>query len=136
MVALAARNLSARKFRALSTALAVFFGVAMVAGTLLLTESVNRSFDELFSEVNEEIDVTVRTRVEVEGEFGEAPLGGFDESVLGRVRQIDGVATAEGIIGDPTIAILDEDGERIGSSRARLTSRPPPSRRTSSNRSP
>ena len=35
MVALAARNLSARKFRALSTALAVFFGVAMVAGTLL-----------------------------------------------------------------------------------------------------
>ena len=51
--------------------------------------------------------------MEVEGEFGEAPLGGFDESVLGRVRQIDGVATAEGIIGDPTIAILDEDGERI-----------------------
>jgi putative ABC transport system permease protein len=114
VVGLAARNFSARKFRALSTALAVFFGVAMVAGTLLLTESVNRSFDELFSEVNAEIDVTVRTRVEVEGEFGEAPLGGFDDSVLDDVRAIDGVATAEGIIGDPTIAILDEDGERIG----------------------
>ena len=82
MLALAARNFSARKFRALSTALAVFFGVAMVAGTLLLTESVDRSFDELFSEVNEEIDVTVRPRVAVEGEFGEAPVAGFDESVL------------------------------------------------------
>ena len=114
MLALAARNFSARKFRALSTALAVFFGVAMVAGTLLLTESVDRSFDELFSEVNAEIDVTVRPRVAVEGEFGEAPVAGFDESVLNTVRGVAGVATAEGVIGDSTITILGDDGERIG----------------------
>src|ERR671918_2109233 len=98
MLALAARNFSARKFRALSTALAVFFGVAMVAGTLLLTESVDRSFSDLFSEVNEEIDVTVRSRVAVEGEFGEGPATGFDASVLPRVRAVEGVATAEGVI--------------------------------------
>lgn len=114
MLALAARNFSARKFRALSTALAVFFGVAMVAGTLLLTESVDRSFDELFSEVNAEIDVTVRPRVAVEGEFGEAPVAGFDESVLDTVRGVAGVATAEGVIADSTITILGDDGERIG----------------------
>jgi len=113
MLGLAVRNFSARKFRALSTALAVFFGVAMVAGTLLLTESVNRSFDELFGEVNAEIDVTVRSHVEVEGEFG-APPPPFGASVLRRVRDIDGVATAEGIIADPTISILDDEGERIG----------------------
>jgi putative ABC transport system permease protein len=114
MLGLAVRNFSAHKFRALSTALAVFFGVAMVAGTLLLTDSVNRSFDELFTEVNEEIDVTVRSRVAVEGEFGEAPVGGFDESVLDTVRDVPGVATAEGVIGDGTITILGDDGDRIG----------------------
>ena len=114
MLGLAVRNFSARKFRALSTALAVFFGVAMVAGTLLLTESVNRSFDELFTEVNEGIDVTVRSRVAVEGEFGEAPVPAFDASVLRKVRATEGVAAAEGVIADSTITILGEDGERIG----------------------
>jgi putative ABC transport system permease protein len=110
--ALALRNFRARKLRALSTALAVFFGVAMVAGTLMLTDSVERSFDDLFAEVNEGIDVTVRPHVEVEGEFGEGdqfarPL---DATLLARVRGIDGVAAAEGLIGDPTITIVDEAG--------------------------
>jgi putative ABC transport system permease protein len=114
MLGLAARNFTARKFRALSTALAVFFGVAMVAGTLLLTDSVNRSFDELFTEVNEEIDVTVRSRVAVEAEFGTAPQTGFDASLLKTVSRVPGVATAEGVIGDDTITILGDDGERIG----------------------
>lgn len=114
MLGLAARNLSARKFRTLSTALAVFFGVAMVAGTLLLTESVNRSFDELFTEVNAGIDVTVRERVVVEDPLSETPASGFDESLVERVRAVDGVAEAEGVIADTTIAILGDDGERIG----------------------
>ena len=86
----------------------------MVAGTLLLTESVNRSFDELFTEVNEGIDVTVRSRVAVEGEFGEAPVPAFDASVLRKVRATEGVDAAEGVIADSTITILGEDGERIG----------------------
>ena len=116
MLSLAVRNFSARKMRALSTALAVFFGVAMVAGTLMLTDSVNRAFDDLFTEANEGIDVTVRTHVEIEGEFGEGqqfapPL---DDSLLDRVREIDGVERAGGVIGDPTITIVDEDGDRIG----------------------
>ena len=62
VLALALRNLFARKFRAISTASSVFFGVAMVSGTLFISESVNRSFDNLFGEVNAGIDVTVRER--------------------------------------------------------------------------
>ena len=59
--------------------------------------------------------MTVRPRVAVEGEFGEAPVAGFDESVLEhRARRSTGVATAEGVIGDATITILGDDGERIG----------------------
>jgi len=116
MSALALRNFSARKLRALSSALAVFFGVAMVAGTLMLTDSVNRSFDSIFTEVNEGIDVTVRPKVEVEGEFGEGanfarPLS---EDLVEEVGAVEGVETAVGVISDETITIVDEDGERIG----------------------
>ncbi|HEY8465489.1 MAG TPA: FtsX-like permease family protein [Solirubrobacterales bacterium] len=115
MLGLGFRNFSARKFRALSTALAVFFGVAMVAGTLLLSDSVDRAINDLFTDVNEDIDVIVRPRVEVEGEFGEGPRTGFPESVLEAVRAADGVAHAEGLIADDqAITILGEDGERIG----------------------
>jgi putative ABC transport system permease protein len=114
MLALAARNFTARRWRALSTALAVFFGVAMVAGTLMLTDSVNRSFDAIFAETNAGNDVTVRPHVAVEGEFGESFARPMDESLLGEVRGVDGVEKAAGAIGDQTITILDEEGDRIG----------------------
>jgi putative ABC transport system permease protein len=111
---LALRNFSARKLRAISTALAVFFGVAMIAGTLMLTDSVNSSFDELFTAANEGNDVTIRPHVEVEGEFGENFARAMPEPLLDRVRKVDGVEKAAGAIGDDTITILDENGDRIG----------------------
>jgi putative ABC transport system permease protein len=116
MFALAIRNFTARKWRSLSTALAVFFGVAMVAGTLMLTASVNAAFDELFTEVNEGIDVTVRPHVEVEGDFGEgaAFVRPLDAAVLGDAQAAEGVESAAGVVGDPTITVVDEAGERIG----------------------
>jgi putative ABC transport system permease protein len=114
VLALALRNVGARKWRAVSTALAVFFGVAMIAGTLMLTDSVNRSFDQIFTEVNAGIDVTVRPRVAVESEFGPLPGKGMDASVLDEVEATPGVAKAQGSIGDASLTILDAEGERIG----------------------
>lgn len=114
MLSLALRNFSARKFRAFSTALAVFFGVAMVAGTLLINESVNRSFDNLFGEINEGIDVTVRDRMLVEDPFDQGPASGFGAAVLDQILKIEGVEQAEGTIADIRISILGDDGERIG----------------------
>ena len=114
MIGLALRNLTARKLRAVSTAVAVFFGVSMVAGTLMLSDSVNRTFDELFAETTAGIDVTVRARIEVEAEFGGAPAAGLDASLLRTVRGVEGVESADGAIGDARIAILDSEGERIG----------------------
>jgi putative ABC transport system permease protein len=114
MLGLALRNFAARKFRAISTALAVFFGVAMVAGTLLINESVNRSFDNLFGEINAGIDVTVRDKMVVEDPFDQGPQAGFDATILDQVSEVEGVEAAEGTIADIRISILGDDGERIG----------------------
>ena len=114
MLGLAFRNLLARKFRAISTASSVFFGVAMVSGTLLINESVNRSFDTLFEAANVGIDVTVREREVVEDPFDQGPQAGFDAAVLDQVQRIDGVEVAEGVVADTRISILGADGERIG----------------------
>jgi putative ABC transport system permease protein len=114
MLRLAARNLSARKLRTLSTALAVFFGVAMISGTLILTGAINRGFDDLFEEVYAEIDVAVQPRAEVEGEFGYRPGTGVEEGLLDEIREIEGVELAVGQVADDTITIFDQDGERLG----------------------
>ena len=114
MLGLAARNVSARKLRALATALAVFFGVAMIAGTLMLSDSVNRSFDDLFDQAYAGIDVSVQPQSEVSGDFGYVPTPGFEDDVLERIESVDGVEVAAGAIADPTITILDDEGERIG----------------------
>ena len=114
MLSLAIRNLFARKFRAISTASSVFFGVSMISGTLFISESVNRSFDNLFGEVNAGIDVTVREASVVDDPFDQGPQAGFEDSILDTVQKVDGVESAEGVIADVRIAILGDDGERIG----------------------
>ena len=114
VLSLAIRNLFARKFRAISTASSVFFGVAMISGTLFISESVNRSFDNLFGEVNAGIDVTVREATVVDDPFDQGPQAGFEDSVLETVQDVEGVEAAEGVIADVRISILGDDGDRIG----------------------
>jgi putative ABC transport system permease protein len=112
---LALRGLSSHKLRASLTALAILLGVAMVAGTLMLSDSVNRSFDDIFAESNAGIDVSVRAKVEVEAAFGAQAGTAVPERLLGMVEETDGVEQASGAIGDgSSIAILDEEGDRIG----------------------
>lgn len=116
MFRLAVRGLATHKLRASLTALAVLLGVSMVAGTLMLSDSVNRSFDDIFSEATAGIDVSVRARTEIEGGF-ELPESGqaLPEELADEVAGVEGVKQVSGAIGDATtIAILDDEGERIG----------------------
>lgn len=113
MLALTLHGVVARKVRGILTALAVFFGVAMIAGTMMLTDSVNNSFDDIFSESNSGIDVSVKTRETIEDSRGALPPA-FDAGVLASVLAVDGVAEAAGTIFDPTASVLDETGQRVG----------------------
>jgi putative ABC transport system permease protein len=107
------RGMGARKTRSILTALSVFFGVAMIAGTLMLTDSVNSSFDDIFTDVNSGVDVSVSTRETIEDSRDALPLA-FSEDVLDEIRAVDGVAEASGNIFDPTVSVVDEQGERVG----------------------
>jgi putative ABC transport system permease protein len=113
MFFLTLRGLAARKLRASLTAAAIFFGVAMIAGTLILTDTINNSFDDIFSSANAKTDVTVKPRETVKDSRGAQPPA-FSADLLPRVQKVDGVAEATGQIFDYTIAILGKDGKRIG----------------------
>ena len=59
MTKVALRGIGARKLRAFTTWLAIFLGVALVAGTYVLTDTINKSFGEIFSESLKGTDVAI-----------------------------------------------------------------------------
>ena len=62
MTAVTLRGLFARKTRAILTGLAVLLGVAMISGTYVFTDTINSSFDKVFENANEGVDVVVSGR--------------------------------------------------------------------------
>ena len=116
MAKVAIRNLWERKLRTVLTSLAIVLGVMMVAGTYILTDTIDRSFDEIFTESNEGIDAVVSSREAVETDDGQLPP--FSADILRDVRGTDGVEEAAGAIGDPQVSIIGADGEPRGGNGA------------------
>lgn len=93
------------------TAVAVVFGIALVAGTYVLTDTTNGAFNDIFVGANENTDVAITARQQVAQEDGSNPA--FSATVLKRVRQVEGVRIASGDIFSQG-AILDADGDSTG----------------------
>ena len=110
MLALSIRGMAARKLRVVLTGFAVVLGVAMVSGTFLLTDTITRSFDEIFTTTNKNVDVAVLPRQALDKNTDAPP---FSASVLKQVKAVDGVAFAQGgIFG--SVSIRDKKGKKIG----------------------
>ena len=116
MASIALRNLWARKLRTFLTGFAVVLGVMMIAGTYVLTDTIERSFDAIFTESNQGVDAVVTSDAAVDTDDGNEPP--IETSVLDQVRAVDGVGSAAGIIGDQQTAIVGSDGERVGGNGA------------------
>jgi len=108
------KDLWARKIRLLATSAAVVLGVAFMCGTLVLTDTVGRTFDDLFANVNRGTDAVVRAEETVGGQFQDARPR-IDESIVALVQGVDGVAIASGDIFQNGIQLVDKDGEPMGS---------------------
>ncbi|WP_320669928.1 ABC transporter permease [Patulibacter defluvii] len=116
MRALLLRGLRAHLRRTLMTALAVVLGVALVAGTLVYTDTIGRSFDNLTEATNRGADVIVTPNSE-EGvdSFGSDPPQ-MPRSVLAKVRGADGVRDATGVVGSQQLVVFEKNGrDRLGS---------------------
>jgi putative ABC transport system permease protein len=113
MFRLAWKTTLARKLRLLSTSFAVILGVAFLAGTLVFTDTIERTFDDLFADIYERTDAVVRSETSIEGEMGWEMRGRMPSSTLATVRGVDGVARADGIV-QGFAQIVGSDGNAIG----------------------
>ena len=115
MTKVAVRGLAQRKLRAFVTALAVLLGVAFIAGSYVLTDTINKSFDDIFDVAYAGTDVAISSSTT--GETDAAGPPPFPASYLGRVRQVDGVEKAAGGIFS-TVRFVDAQGDQLSSSFA------------------
>ena len=86
MTKVALKGLAGRKLRSALTALAIVLGVAMVSGTFVLTDSVDRGFDSVYTRAYAGSDAVVGPRTEFGRE--QAGPGGFPAAVLDEVRGV------------------------------------------------
>src|SRR4051812_48226727 len=91
-----AKSLLAHKLRLALTAFSVVLGVAFVAGTLVLTDTMNSTFDQLFGEANKNTSVAVRAHSEFATGDGTDQRDYISASLLDKVRAVDGVKDAVG----------------------------------------
>ena len=91
------RGLMAKKLRLLTTALAVMLGVAFMAGTLVLTDTMGKVFNDLFADVNRGTDAFVRGQTVFKSDFGDV-RSRLPASLVTTVEGAQGVAAAEGSV--------------------------------------
>jgi putative ABC transport system permease protein len=113
MVKLTLRGLWSRKLRTALTFVVVMLGVSLMAGTLVLTDTIRKTFDDLFADVNRGTDVYVRGVTQFEASFGETQRPRLADSIVEDVEAVDGVAIAEPSV-QGYAQIIDKDGDPIG----------------------
>src|SRR3954449_12315289 len=102
MFRLALKGALARRLRLALTAASIVIGVGFVAGTLVLTDTLNTTFDQIFGNATKGVSVVVRGQQAFQGSSDNGPTDEralVPDSALATVRSVDGVSQAVGDAG-------------------------------------
>ena len=108
------KGLAANKIRFVLTAIAVILGVAFVSGTLVLTATIQKTFDDLFTNIYANTDAVVRAPERLSSDFGSGERPNVPASVLPEVQSTKGVAAAEGDVQIAYAQVVGKDGKAVG----------------------
>lgn len=111
MTLIAWRNIIRHKVRSAFLALCIVIGVAFVAGTFVLTDTIKNVFTKVFDEAYQGVDVSVRTRSAFGSTEVKPPM---PASLLATVRSVPGVRLAEGDVFTTGGRIFDLNNEPVG----------------------
>src|SRR3954447_10738098 len=114
MLKLARKSVLAHKRRLIGTGLSVIIGIAFLAGTFVFTDTIKRTFDNLFADVFQNTDVYVRSSQSIESDFGPTQRPRIPDSVIAQVKAVPGVTEASGTV-QGFARIIGKDGDPLGS---------------------
>ncbi|MGE5826738.1 MAG: ABC transporter permease, partial [Micromonosporaceae bacterium] len=107
------KSLLSRKLRLFLSGAAVVLGVLFVSGALVLTDTLGRSFDNLFTDIYAYTDLQVSKKSEVrslEGAPVPVPLPAAD---VARVQAVPGVASATGQVFIDGARVIGRNGKVV-----------------------
>jgi putative ABC transport system permease protein len=114
MLRTALKGILDHKLRLALTAVSIVLGVAFVAGTFVLTDTIQRTYDSVFADAYEGVDAAVRTESAFDAGTAREPV---PASLLATVEAVDEVADAEGVVwGDAQV--VDGEGDVVGNGAA------------------
>jgi putative ABC transport system permease protein len=114
MIRIVFEGLLARKLRLVATALAVTLGVAFMAGTLVLTDTISRTFNDLFANVYQGTDAVVRGTAAFNGPlFMGEQRALVSASLVPALSRVPGVAADQGVVSGYA-RLVGKDGKALG----------------------
>jgi putative ABC transport system permease protein len=134
MTRITLRGLLARKLRLALTALAIVLGVTFVTGTLVLTDTLNRTFDTLIGTAYQHVNFQIRGTAAFNNDTAGAANGSdrkpIPASLAAAVRRLPGVADVNGSVSG--YAQFVSGGNAIGAAGSALGFSFDPNRQLSS----
>ncbi|MEW2395528.1 FtsX-like permease family protein [Streptomyces sp. NPDC046862] len=106
------RSFLAHKGRLLLSALAVLLSVAFVAGSLIFSDTVTRTFDRLFASTSADVVVTPKEDLDSQIPSGATPT--VPASLAQRIARVDGVADTHVDASVENITVVDRDNKSVG----------------------
>jgi len=113
MISVALKGLLGRKLRATLTAFAIVLGVAMISGAFVLTDTLGKSFDGIYSDSYEATDAVISSKDAIKTNDGSTEAPAFSAGVLRKVENLPGVRLAQGSVEDEA-RLVDKNGNAIG----------------------
>jgi putative ABC transport system permease protein len=108
------KGLLAYRGRVVLTVVAVMIGVALVAGTLMLTDAVGRSVRQFTASAHAGVDVVVRNADDAKA----GPPQPIGPHLAATIRALPGVGAAAGVVVGEKLQMVGRDGRPIRHRRA------------------
>jgi len=114
------KGILAHKLRLALTALAIVLGVTFISGTFVLTDTLHNTFTTLFGHVYQNVDFQVRAQAAFTSNTGGggADRNNIPQSIVTTVRNVPGVADAEGTVSGNSVQFVAPDGKAISTGGA------------------
>jgi len=117
VIRVALKGLAGRKLRALLTAFAIVLGVAMVSGTYVLTDTIKKGFDTIFTVSYQNTDAVVTGKTAF-GNTNNTTAPAVPESLLAKIKALPGVQDAVGGVEYDQTHLVGRNGKSISTGGA------------------
>ncbi|GAA0277830.1 ABC transporter permease [Cryptosporangium japonicum] len=105
------KSLLSRKLRLTLSAFAVVLGVMFVAGSIVMTSSMAKSFDAMFQGINKNIDVQVTAKPKLENSGSDTASALIPASEIAKIESAPGVAKATANVFADGARVIGKDGK-------------------------